>query len=176
MLSISSFQFFVSFCCVFIKFDTKFDRATLLEISFLHFRNTSLLHTLTQHAVKWEELMLASWNLHWSSSKNICLGWCLSCGYSFARCRATHSVSLLSWRTAYSSACKVGFIHFLQYARYTQYQKGISNPGRKYVSSRFASHPPPPLSTLFRNKFSNALSFFVLYWQLLCCDECLVYW
>ena len=41
------------------------------------------------------------------------------------------------------SACKVGFINFLQYARYTQYQKGISNPGRKYVSSCFASRPLP---------------------------------
>jgi hypothetical protein len=39
--------------------------------------------------------MLSSWNLHWSSSKNVCLGWCLRCGYSVASCRATHSVSLL---------------------------------------------------------------------------------
>jgi len=29
------------------KSDTKFDRATLLEISFLHFRNAFLLHTHT---------------------------------------------------------------------------------------------------------------------------------
>jgi len=101
VLSISPFQFFVSFCCVFIKFDTKFDRATLLEISFLHFRIASLLHTLTQLAVKSDVLVLSSWNLHWSSSKNVCLGWCLRCGYSFASCRATHSVSLLSWRTTY---------------------------------------------------------------------------
>jgi len=101
MLSISPFQFFVSFCCVFVKFDTKFDRATLLEISFLHFRNASLLHTLTQLAVKSDVLMLAIWNLHWSSSKNVCLGWCLRCGYSVASCRATHSVSLLFWRTTY---------------------------------------------------------------------------
>jgi len=62
MLSISPFQFFVSFCCVFIKFDTKFGRATLLEISFLHFRNPSLLHTLTQLAVRSDVLMLSSWN------------------------------------------------------------------------------------------------------------------
>jgi len=101
MLSISSFQFFVSFCCVFIKFGTKFDRATLLEISFLHFRNTSLLHTLTQLAVKSDVLMLLSWNFHWSSSNNVCLGWCLMCGYSIASCWATHSVSLLSWCTTY---------------------------------------------------------------------------
>jgi len=33
---------------------TQFDRATLLEISFLRFRNASLLHTLTQLAVKSE--------------------------------------------------------------------------------------------------------------------------
>ena len=60
MLSVSPFQFFISFCCVFIKFDTKFDRATLLEISFLHFRNAPLLHTLTQLAVKSDVLMLVS--------------------------------------------------------------------------------------------------------------------
>ena len=60
MLSIRPFPFFVSFCCVFIKFDTKFDRATLLEISFLHFRNASLLHALTQLAVKSDVLMLPS--------------------------------------------------------------------------------------------------------------------
>jgi len=40
--------------------------------------------------------MLSSWNLPWSSSKNVCLGWCLRCGYSVANYRATHSVSLLS--------------------------------------------------------------------------------
>jgi len=80
MLSITPFQFFLSSCCVFIKFDTKLYRATLLEISFLHFRNTSLLHTLTQLAVKSDVLMLSSWNFHWSPSKNVCLGWCLSCG------------------------------------------------------------------------------------------------
>ena len=45
--------------------------------------------------------MLSSWNLHWSSSKNVCLGWCLRCGYSVASCRAMHSVSLLSWHTTY---------------------------------------------------------------------------
>jgi len=101
MLSISPFQFFISFSCVFIKFDTKFYRATLLEISFLHFCNASLLHTLTQLTVKSDMLKLLSWNLHWSSSKNVCLGWCPRCGYSIASCRATHSVSLLSWRTVY---------------------------------------------------------------------------
>jgi hypothetical protein len=26
---------------------------------------------------------------------------------------------------------------------------------------------------LFPNKFSNAVTFSVLYWQLLCCDKCL---
>jgi len=52
-------------------------------------------------------LKLSSWNLHWSSSKNVCLGWCLRCGYSFASCRATHSVSLLSWRAVYiATACR----------------------------------------------------------------------
>ena len=101
MVSISAFQFFVSFSCVFIKFDTKFDCATLLDISFLHFRNPSLLHILTQLAAKSDMLMILSWKLHWSSSKKVCLGWCLSCGYSVASCRATHSVSLLSWRTTY---------------------------------------------------------------------------
>jgi hypothetical protein len=60
MLSISPFQFFAGFCRIFIKFDTKFDRATLLEISFLHFLNASLLHTLTQLAVKSDVLMLSS--------------------------------------------------------------------------------------------------------------------
>ena len=45
--------------------------------------------------------MLSSWNLHWSSGKNVCLGWCLTCGYSFASCRATHSVSLPSWHHVY---------------------------------------------------------------------------
>ena len=59
MLSISP-SFFVSFCYVFIKFHTKFDRPTLLEISFLHFRNTSVIHTLTQLAVKSHLLMLSS--------------------------------------------------------------------------------------------------------------------
>jgi len=98
---ISPFQYFVNFCCVFIKFDTKFDGETLLEISFLHFRNSSLLHTLTQLAVKSDMLMLSSWHLHWSSSKNVYLGWCLRCGYSVASCRATHSGSLLSWLTTY---------------------------------------------------------------------------
>jgi hypothetical protein len=39
-------------CCIFIKFDAKFDHATMLKISFLHFCNVSLLHTLTQLAVK----------------------------------------------------------------------------------------------------------------------------
>jgi len=104
MLSISPFQFFVSLCCVFIKFDTKFHRATLLEISFLHFRNASLLYTLTQLAVNSDVLKLSSWNLHWSSSENICIGWCLRCGYSIANCWATHSVFLLSWRTTYISS------------------------------------------------------------------------
>ena len=89
MLSINPFQFFVSFCSVFIKFDTKFDRTTLLEISFLHFRNASLLHTFTHLAVKSDVLMLSSWSLRWSSSKNVCLGWCLRCGYSFASCLIT---------------------------------------------------------------------------------------
>jgi len=60
MLSISPFQFFIGFFCVVIKLDTKFDRATLLEISFLHFRNASLLHTLAQLAVKSGVLMLSS--------------------------------------------------------------------------------------------------------------------
>ena len=45
--------------------------------------------------------MLLNWNLHWSSSKNVCLGWCLRCGYSVASCRAMNSVSLLSWHTTY---------------------------------------------------------------------------
>ena len=101
MLSISSFQFFISFCCAFIKFDTKFDSATLLGISFLHFRDVSLLHENTQFAIKSDVLMLTSWNSHWSASKNVCLGWCLGCGYSVASFRATHSVSLLSWRITY---------------------------------------------------------------------------
>ena len=48
------------FCCVLLKFDTKFHRATLLEISFLHFRKPSLLHTLTQLAVTSDMLMLSS--------------------------------------------------------------------------------------------------------------------
>jgi len=60
------FSIFRKFLLRFIKFDTKFDRATLLEISFLHFRNASLLHTLTQLAVKSEVLMLSNWNLHCS--------------------------------------------------------------------------------------------------------------
>jgi len=54
----------------------KFSRATLLEISFLHFRNKSLLHTLRQLAVKPDMLKLSSWNLHWTSSRNARLGWC----------------------------------------------------------------------------------------------------
>jgi len=64
----------------------------LLEISFPHFCNASLLRTLTQLTVTTDVLMLLSWNLHWSSSKNVCLGWCLRCGYNFASCRATHCV------------------------------------------------------------------------------------
>jgi hypothetical protein len=61
--SMLSIHAFTSFCCVFITLDdAKFDRATLLEISFLHFRNASLLHTLTQLAVKSDELTLSSWN------------------------------------------------------------------------------------------------------------------
>jgi len=60
MLSIAHFNFPLSFCCVFIKSDTKFDRVTLLEISFLHFRNLSLLHTLTQLDVKPDVLKLLS--------------------------------------------------------------------------------------------------------------------
>ena len=46
--------------CVFIKFHTTFYRTTLLEISFLHFRNASLIHTLAQLAVKSHVLMLSS--------------------------------------------------------------------------------------------------------------------
>jgi hypothetical protein len=41
MLSISPFELFISFCCIFFKFD----HVTLLEISFLHFHNVSLLQT-----------------------------------------------------------------------------------------------------------------------------------
>jgi hypothetical protein len=52
MLSIRPFQFYASFCWVFIKFDEKFDSTTLLEISFMHLRNASLLHTLTQLAAR----------------------------------------------------------------------------------------------------------------------------
>jgi hypothetical protein len=44
MLSISPFKYFVSLCWVFIKFEAKFNRATVLEISFLHFRNYTHLH------------------------------------------------------------------------------------------------------------------------------------
>jgi hypothetical protein len=51
MLSISSSSFFVSFCSISIKFHRKFDRVALLEILFLHFRNASLIHTLTHLAV-----------------------------------------------------------------------------------------------------------------------------
>jgi len=87
MLSISSFELFLSLCCIFFKIDAKFDCVTLLEFSFFHFRNTSLVHTLTQ--------LLSSWNLHWTSSRNVCLGWCQRRGYSVASCRATCSVSLL---------------------------------------------------------------------------------
>ena len=56
---------------------------------------------VTRHYYTHLHNSLSSWNLHWSSSMNVCLSRCLRCGYSFASCRATHSVSLLSWRTAY---------------------------------------------------------------------------
>ena len=86
------FNFPLSFCCVFVRFDTKFGHVTLLEISFLHFCNASLPHTLTQLAVKSDVLL--SWNLHWTSSGNVRLGWCWRCGYSIASSPATRSVSL----------------------------------------------------------------------------------
>ena len=73
----------------------------LLKILFLHFRNMSLLHTLTKLADKSDMLKLSSWNLHWTSSSNVRLGWCLRRGYSVASFRATCSVSLLFRHTSY---------------------------------------------------------------------------
>jgi hypothetical protein len=84
---------FHKFLFVFFKFGAKFDCVTLLEILFLHFRNTSLLYT--QLTVKSDMLKLSSWNVHWTSSRNVHRGWCWRHGYSFASCRATRSVSLL---------------------------------------------------------------------------------
>jgi len=43
-----------------VKFDAKFGCVMLLRISFLHFRNASLLHTLTQLTVKSDVLKLLS--------------------------------------------------------------------------------------------------------------------
>jgi hypothetical protein len=82
-LSIRPFEYFVSFCWVFIKFEAKFDRATLFEISFLHFRNQSLLHTFKQLAVKSDVLTLSKWNLHWTSNRNVRLWRCRRRGYMF---------------------------------------------------------------------------------------------
>ena len=87
MLSITPFQFFISFCCVFVKFDSKFDRATLSKTLLLHFRNVSLVNTLTQLSVKSDMSKLSSWNLHWISSRNVRLGWCRRRCYSFASSR-----------------------------------------------------------------------------------------
>jgi len=56
-------------------------------------------------------------------------------------CRNKQEEIFVDLLCIYSSACKGDFINFLQYARYKQYQKDVSNPGRQYVSSRFASHP-----------------------------------
>jgi hypothetical protein len=75
----------------------------MLQISFLHFRNPSLLHTLTQLAVNSDVLYLSSWNLHWTSSRNVRLVWCLRCGHSVASCWATCSVSLHFRPTVYGN-------------------------------------------------------------------------
>ena len=81
--------------------------ATLVEVSFLHFRNASLLHTLTQLAVKSDVLKLSSWNLHWTSSRIVRLVWCRRRGYSIASYRATRSVSLLFRHTSYIVVTKI---------------------------------------------------------------------
>jgi len=54
-----------------------------------------LLHTLTQLPVKSDMLRLSSWNLHWTSSRNVHLSWCQRRGYSIASSWATRSVTLL---------------------------------------------------------------------------------
>ena len=73
----------------------------MLKISFLQFRNASLLHTLTQLTFKTDVLMLLSWNLHLTSIRNVRLGWCWRRGYSIASSRATCSVSLLFRHSLY---------------------------------------------------------------------------
>ena len=74
--------------------------------------------------------MLSSWNLHWSSSKSVCLGWCLRCGYSFASCRATHSVLLLSWHTLYSWWWTVGMSETCR----VLYQINMRNSASRWLS------------------------------------------
>ena len=108
MLSMSPFQFFLSFCCVFIKFDTKFVRQLCSRFRFSIF--------VTRHYYTHLHNSLSNqtcWNLNWSSNKNVCLGWCLMCGYSVASCRVTHPVSLLSWRTTYVAWNEISIVFWL---------------------------------------------------------------
>jgi hypothetical protein len=45
--------------------------------------------------------MLSSWNLHWQSSRNVCLCWCQRRGYNFASSWAIRSVTSLFRHTLY---------------------------------------------------------------------------